>query len=244
MLTGSTGMASSMSLSCAWTPVTASINCGDPVRDTIARCSRESPADARPGPPPRRRRSARRAAVLLLVQRPCGGQVGRTRFDHPAEDEGIHQLGRGGLVQRPTSDPRRGRRGSTTVPPPRPRVVRTMFAARRAAIASRRVAGRPPSGRPVRAPAGARLPYGYTPRRIAVASRSTQPRTRAVPATRPAPPGRDAESDKHPQRSSSTSPLALVVCSSLAPAMKVSYPRLARSPPRCSPRRSPLRARS
>ena len=62
----------------------------------------------------------------------------------------------------------------TTVPPPRPRLVSTRPAVRRAAIASRRVA-RETSSRSASSRSGGRaLPNGYTPSRMAVASCSTQ----------------------------------------------------------------------
>ena len=79
--------------------------------------------------------------ALLLGQRPGGGQVAGTRLDDAAEDQGVHQhRARRGRPAPPP--PRPGVTGgwSTTVPPARPRVVRTRLAVRRAAMASRRVA--------------------------------------------------------------------------------------------------------
>ena len=112
MLTGSTGMAISMSCRCAWTPVTASISCGDPVSDAIARCSRESACRCSAGPAAASTAAWASASSVRCssAQRPGGGQVAGSRLDDRAGRPASPSARRGVVGRRGTGLTGRDRR--------------------------------------------------------------------------------------------------------------------------------------
>ena len=144
--------------------------------------------------------AGRRSACVRGREKPPG-------LDHAAEDEGVEQLG-SRRPSRARPAPGRGRRRSTTVPPPRPRVVRTMPAARSAAMASRSVARETPICSASSRSGGSVLPYGID----AEPDRRGQPLDAALEGV-PSPGrargrlARRSTVDSHRSGSSSASPL-------------------------------------
>ena len=219
-------MATSMSCRSDWTLLTASISDGDPVSEAMARCSRESACRCSA-------ESAARSTACRVERSGCrwsplsahaGRKIGRARLDHPAEHQGVHQLGPApGQSLRRRKPPgwsadgrppcrRRGRGWCAPCGP---------SAGRRSPPGAS--PGRPPSGRPARAPAAGccRRDRRRAGSRWPAARHS--PRRRAVPGP-PRERPRRGRRRRSRQRSSSTSDLARVVCSSFAPCMKCVLP--------------------
>ena len=172
----------SISCSSAWTAVTAAIVSGEPRQGGDREVEpRVAPAGARPAGGARRRPScaARAVDACAVVRSRPRGERGRARLDDARKR--ASRAGPRACHGRCSCPARRGiPGGSTTVPPPRPRVVSTRPAARSAAIASRSVARETPM-RSANSRSDGRLRAARVDAsRIAVASCSTQRLERVV----------------------------------------------------------------